>query len=109
MANNCTDPPAPDFYGWLDTENKYFRIVACYQEVAAGCLHWGPVYCTSLLIYCVLAVVNLILLYHVLRYYRKSQLEGEFLKRPKAWILMLSMAIFVIEFVRNFVGDIMPW
>ena len=22
---------------------------------------------------------------------------------------MLSMAIFVIEFVRNFVGDIMPW
>lgn len=83
--------------------------MACYQEVAAGCQNWDPVYCTSLLIYCVVSVVNIYLLSVVLHKYRKSQLEGAFWGRHKAWILILSIVLFVIDFFRNFVGEIMPW
>jgi hypothetical protein len=42
-------------------------------------------------------------------HYSKSQLEGSFFKKVKAWILMLCIIIYCIEFVRNFVGDVMSW
>jgi hypothetical protein len=66
MSNNCTDPPPDKIYGTLATQSKYFRVVACYQEVAAHCKNWDPVYCTSLLIYCVAALFNEYLLGYVL-------------------------------------------
>lgn len=44
-----------------------------------------------------------------MHYYRQSQLEENLYKKPKFWILTISISIYVIEFVRNFVGDIMPW
>ena len=44
-----------------------------------------------------------------MHYYRQSQLEGSLYKKPKFWILAIAIAIFVIEFFRNFVGEIVPW
>jgi len=77
--------------------------------VAADCLNWDPVYCFSLTAYCVLSLVNIGLLSYVIYHYSKSQLEGSFFKKVKAWILMLCIIIYWIEFVRNFVGDVMYW
>ena len=34
---------------------------------------------------------------------------GSIYQKPKFWILVISITFFVIEFIRNFVGNIMPW
>ena len=72
MSNNCTDPTSDHAYGNLATQSQVFRVLACFQEVSAGCLNWDPVYCCSLAIYCVLSVINIGLLSYVMRYYRQS-------------------------------------
>jgi hypothetical protein len=57
----------------------------------------------------VLSLVNLYLLAVVMHKYRESQLGGGVWRKLKTWILVLSMALFIIDFIRNFVGDVMPW
>ena len=102
----CLDPQPPYIYGYLSTQSKYFRIVACYQELAADCKNWDPVYCTSLLLYCVFAVINEGLLGYVLYYYRKSNLQGSIFGKIKTWILILCMVMYLCEFLRNFFSGI---
>ena len=46
--------------------------------------------------------MNVGLLGYVITNYKKSQLGGSFFAKPKAWILMLGIAIYTLEFIRNF-------
>jgi hypothetical protein len=99
---NCTDPTPPAVYGYLSTESTVFRVVACYQEVAHDCKNWDPVYCSSLLIYCILSLLNEYLLGHVMYFYSQSNLEGSIFAKLKMWILLMCMLMFLCEFLRNF-------
>jgi hypothetical protein len=98
------DPASPPehMFGYLPTENKYFRIVACYQEYEHHCQNWDPVYCTSLLMYCTLAVINICLISYVLHFYRKSLLGESVFSKLKSWILIMCIVLYIIEFIRNF-------
>lgn len=107
MSNNaCLDPQPPYIFGYLSTQSKHFRIVACYQEVAANCKNWDPVYCTSMLIYCIAALVNEGLLAYVLIQYSKSVIGGSFWTKLKTWILIICMVMYAVEFIRNFFENI---
>ena len=106
VDTNCTDPSPPHVYGYLSTESRVFRVVACFQEVAHDCKNWDYVYCTSLLIYCIVSLVNEYLLGHVLYYYSQSNLEGSIFTKLKAWILLMCMLMFLTEFLRNFFNNI---
>ena len=74
MSDSCTDPAPKYTFGYWQYESKIFRIFACYQEVAHNCKNWDPVYCTTLLIYCMASLANICMLGYVMHYYRKSQL-----------------------------------
>ncbi len=100
------DPQPPYTFGYLEDQSKYFRVVACYQEVANNCKNWDPVYCTSLLIYCVASVINECLIGYVLYYYKKSIIGESFMCRLKTWILLICMILYAVEFTRNFFSGI---
>ena len=104
----CIGPVAPDIYGSLPTANKVFRVYACYHEVAHDCLNWDPVYCTSLMMYCVLSVLNICMVIYVFRYYKDSILEGNIYSKVKTWILILCLTMYTILFLRNFFENISP-
>ena len=108
MADACTDPQPPHIFGYYADQSKYFRVVACFQEVAHHCKDWDPVYCTSLLIYCVAAVINELLIAYVLYYYKMSLLGESFFLKLKTWILLICMVLYAVEFVRNFFESL-PW
>ena len=84
-------------------------MVACFQETSSNCLHWTNIYCTSLLLYCLLSIANIAMLSYIMHHYRHSQLEGSLQRKPKFWVLTFSITIYVIEFIRNFIGTVMPW
>lgn len=108
MTDACTDPQPPYIFGYYAEQNKHFRVIACFQEFAHHCKNWDPVYCTSLLIYCVVAVINELLIMYVLFYYKKSLLGESFICKLKTWILLICMIMYAVEFVRNFFESI-PW
>jgi hypothetical protein len=106
MTNICTDPQPPHTFGYYVNESQYFRVIACYQEVAHDCKNWDPVYCTSLLIYCVASVINECLIGYVLYYYKQSLLGESFFSKLKTWILLMCMLLYLDEFVKNFFNNI---
>ena len=108
MTDSCTNPAPKYNFGYWPNQSKVFRVVACYQEVAHHCKNWDPVYCSSLLIYCVAAIVNEFLLSYVLYYYVKSNQQGFILARQKTLIIILCMLMYFCDFLRNFLNDI-PW
>ena len=68
--NNCTDPGVNETYGTLATQNEVFKIVACWQEVTNDCKNWTAIYCSALMTYATLSIINLALLSYVMHYYR---------------------------------------
>lgn len=70
--------------------------------MAHNCKNWDPVYCTSLLIYCIFSLINEYLLGHVMYYYSQTNLEGNIFTKLKTWILLFCMLMFLCEFLKNF-------